>query len=63
MLREKQMTWWLDGKQYSKSFYIFIDSVNLTLISEDIKRPCDKYSQLERPGTFIKSWDHQDPFQ
>ena len=36
--------------------------VDLT-ISEDIKRPCGKYSEFEKPIIFREAWDHPDPFQ
>ena len=33
------------------------------MISENIKRSCDKYSELEEPRSFREAQDHPDPFQ
>ena len=43
-------------------FDFLIDLADLTMMSEDSKRPCDKYSELEEPRTLREAWEHQDQF-
>ena len=40
-----------------------MDLANLAMISDNIKRPHDRYNGLEELRLFREAWDHTDQFQ